>query len=99
MSSDTILRDPEGREYSLDNLSTQRWLDGHEPGLDLAASWLRERAVEYFRQGKDEEATRQRKMADEMQEEISTSLRLRCAVHQREYPSVLPDQPSRKKRT
>ena len=99
MSSDTILRDSEGREYSFDNLSTQRWLDGHESGLDLAAGWLRERAVGYFRQGKDEEATRLRKMADEMQAEISASLRLRCATHQREYPILLPDHPPRKKRT
>ena len=99
MSSDTILRDPEGREYSLDNLSTQRWLDGHEPGLDLAAGWLREKAVGLFRQGRDEEATRLRKMADEMQAEISASLRARCADHQREYPIVLPDKPPRKKRT
>ncbi len=92
MSSDLILTDEDGVRYSYDNLRTQGWLDGHMSGLDIAAEFLRERAVKLFRDGKDDEATRLRRLAEEMAKELSPQMEKRSKEHARNNPIVIEDE-------
>lgn len=89
MSRDTILFDEAGVRYSYDNLKTQGWLNGHASGLDVAAEFLRERAVKLFRDGKDEEATRLRRLAEEMVKELRPQMEERSKEHARNYPILV----------
>lgn len=89
MSRDTILTDAAGTRYSYDHLRTQGYLDGHGSGLDAAAEFLRERAVQLFRDGKDEEATRLRRLSEEMVRELRPQMEERSRCHAREFPIVL----------
>lgn len=91
MSRDAILTDEAGIRYSYDNLRTQGWLDGHASGLDAAAEFLRERAVRMFRDGKDEEATRLRRLAEEMVKELRPQMEERSKEHAKSYPIVIED--------
>lgn len=89
MSRDTIVTDDEGTKYSLDNARTQGWLDGHAIGLDVAADYLRERSVKLFREGKDDEAVRLRRLADEMVKELRPKMEERSSGHFKEFPVVI----------
>lgn len=89
MSRDTILTDEEDVKYSYDNLRTQGWLDGHASGLDEAAKWLRERAVTLFGAGRDEEATRMRKLSEDMVKELQPRMEARAKRHEKEFPIVI----------
>lgn len=64
--ADTILTDAADVRYSFDNIRMQGWLDGHAPGLSAAATWIKERAVVLFREGKDEAARDLRRLAEDM---------------------------------
>jgi hypothetical protein len=92
MSRDTILTDEAGVRYSHDNLRTQGWLDGRASGLDAAAEFLRERAVQLFRDGKDDEATRLRRLAEEMVKELRPQMEERSKEHAENHPIVVEDE-------
>jgi hypothetical protein len=88
MSRDTILTDDAGVRYSYDNLKTQGWLDGHACGLDKAAEFMRERAVELFRAGKDDEASRLRRLAEDMVKTLRPQMERRAKDHAKNYPII-----------
>lgn len=89
MSRDTILTDDADVRYSYDNLRTQGWLTGHVSGLDAAAEFLREKAVALFRAGRDDEATRLRRLADEMVKELRPQMEQRAKQHAKEHPIII----------
>lgn len=89
MSRDVILTDESDVRYSFSNIKTQGWLNGHTSGLDAAVSWLKERAVTLFREGKDEAATNLRKLADQMDRELRPDMEARAKRHEREFPAVV----------
>lgn len=86
MSRDTILTDGDGKKYSFDNLGTQHWLEGHVPGMDRAVAYLKAKAVDLFREGKDAEAVELRQLADQLKAEIGPELHRAIAEHRRDYP-------------
>lgn len=88
MSEDTILTDEADVRYSYGNIKTQGWLSGHASGLD-AAEYLRERAVKLFRDGKDDEATRLRRLAEDMVKELRPHMEKRAKDHAKEHPAVI----------
>jgi len=89
MSRDTILKDKDGNRYSYDNLSTQKWLDGHRPGALAVVAWLREKAVDLFRQGKDDAAVQLRKLAEDATKEVIPKLEAQASEHLVEFPIQL----------
>jgi hypothetical protein len=86
---DTVLQDEDGVRYSYDNLRTQGWLDGHMSGLDLAFGFLVERAVVLFRNQKDEDATRLRRLAEEMVQALRPQMEERSREHAQNFPIVI----------
>ena len=92
MSRDTILTDEAGVRYSYDNLRTQGWLDGHASGLVAAVEFLRERAVKLFRDGKDDEATRLRRLSEEMVKNLRPQMEERSKEHAKNHPIVIEDE-------
>jgi len=92
MSRDTILKDEDDVKYSYDNMRTQGWLDGHVSGLEAAVAWLRERAIELFRKGSDEEATRLRKLSEEMLKELGPRMEASAKRHEKDHPIVITDE-------
>ncbi len=100
MSRDITLTDPDGVRYSYERISTQNWLNGHVPGMEAAAGWLRERAVVLFRNGNDTAAVNLRKLADDMERELKPDMQKRIDDHYRDHPEVLDEAdepPARKK--
>jgi len=91
--SDTIMRDESGVRYSYDNIKTQGWLNGHTSGLDAAVSWLKERAIVLFRDGKYDAAISMRKLADDMHAALYEDMEERASRHQDEFPAVVEDEP------
>ncbi len=90
MSRDLILHSDESEErYSYDNICTQHWLEGHAPGLEAGAAWLREKAVELFREGKDSEATAMRRLAEQMLKALKPEMEARAERHGKEHPEVV----------
>lgn len=75
----------DGTLYDLDNLSTQRWLEGHVPGAETAAGWLRQQAVKLFEAGDDEQAVFLRDMANKMLVDLIPKLRIAAATHDKEF--------------
>jgi hypothetical protein len=88
MSSDTILTDDADVRYSYDNLKTQGWLSGHSSGLDQAAAFICERAVALFRAGKDDEASRMRRLAEDMVKELRPQMEQRTKDHAKNHPII-----------
>ncbi len=86
MSSDTILKDADGRTYSYDNLSTQRFLEGKSPGAREVIEWMRERAVSLFRVGKDEQAIFLRSLAAEVSTIVPSKLDREAQDHETAFP-------------
>ena len=89
MSRETLIRDSNGDVYSLDNLSTQKWLDGHWSGLDQCCLWLEQKATELFGQRKREQAVELQNLADEMKKELRPQMIERAAEHAKDFPSQL----------
>jgi pyrroloquinoline quinone (PQQ) biosynthesis protein C len=96
MSRDTTLKATDGTCYSLDNLVINQRLTGKIAGINEAAAWLHERAVDLFRNGKDADATALRDLAKDMAKELGPKLQREAVQHAAEYPSELP-RPSRSK--
>ena len=88
MSSDTILKDKNGVLYSYDNIRTQSWLDGHEPGIEQAAGFLLERSKELFALGQDSDAIFLRKLSKELKE-MAKAARAHAKKHQEAYPEIV----------
>ena len=91
MSRDVILTAEDGTKYSFDNIKTQGWLNGHYSGLDVAANYIKVKAVELFKAGKDEEAVKLRKLAEELVKKLEPDMRSRAERHEREFPMVIAD--------
>jgi hypothetical protein len=87
VSQDTELRDAEGNKWSLDNLCTQHWLEGHAPGAEAAGAYLNDVAVMLFREGKDAEAVVIRELAKKMIAVLVPKLKAKAAEHRVDYPS------------
>jgi len=86
---DRIMTDEDGVRYSFENIKTQGWLDGHAGGLDDAVHWLKERAVDLFRAGKDEEATSMRRLAEDMDRKLRPGMEQQSKRHREEFPAVV----------
>lgn len=86
MSRDTILKDADGGTYSLDNLATQKWLEGHYSGLDECCGWLEEKATMLFRARKREQAIEMQSLADELRRDLRPLMIRRAEEHEREFP-------------
>ncbi len=84
--ADAILTDESGASYSLENIKTQGWLDGHVSGLDAAVNWLGDRAVSLFRDGKYDDAKALRDMAGDMDRALRPGMEDRARRHEREFP-------------
>lgn len=87
--ADTIMTDESDVRYSLDNIRTQGWLNGHASGLTSAVEWLKERAVVLFREGKDEPARDLRRLADDMDRALRPVMEQRAKRHAVEFPAVI----------
>jgi hypothetical protein len=90
--ADLIMTDDEGRKYSYENLKTQGWLEGHSSGLDAAANYLKDLAVELFKSGKDTEAMAMRKLAEKMVQDLEPDMRKRAIAHEHNFPADVTDQ-------
>lgn len=88
MSSDTILKDENGVLYSYDNIKTQAWLDGHEPGIEQVAHILLERSKALFALKKDDDAVLLRNLSDEIKE-TAKAARAHAKKHADEYPEIV----------
>jgi hypothetical protein len=89
MSRDTVLKDAEGNVYSLDNLSTQKWLEGHYSGLDQCCQWLELRANELFSQRAHEKALYLQGLADQLKQKLRPEMVKRAKEHEKEFPPEL----------
>lgn len=92
MSRDTILRDEDGNRWSLDNLSTQKWLEGHAPGAKKVSEWLREKAVELFTRGEDKAAIEMRTLAEDVLTRLIPEFQKYAERHAQEFPSQLTEE-------
>jgi hypothetical protein len=91
MSRDVTLTDPDGGKWSLENLSTQRWLEGHAPGAEAVIAWMHEEAVRLFRERKDEQAKMVRDLAGKASAAMVGDLRIRAQRHAEEHPFRIED--------
>lgn len=89
MSRETLLRDDDGSVYSLDNLATQKWLEGHYAGLDECKGWLEEKAIKLFQERRREEANAMQALADEMNSDLRLTMIKRAEEHERKFPSQI----------
>lgn len=90
MSRETVLTASDGvTKYSFDNIKTQGWLNGHRCGLDAASSYLKELAVQLFKDGKDSEAIAMRKLADSIVTKLGPEMDARAKRHAEEYPMII----------
>ena len=89
MGRDLSLFTSDGVPYSYENIRTQGWLDGHRPGIEMAAGWFRERAVELFRSGLDERARDLRQLAERMEKELGSKVEIRANEHRTDHPEML----------
>jgi hypothetical protein len=89
MSRDTILTDEANVRYSYDHIRTQSYLEGHSPGLDAAAGFLRTKATALFEAGKHDEAIAMQKLAKEMVEKLEPEMEKRAKQHKKDYPEVI----------
>jgi hypothetical protein len=89
MSQDTILKNKNGIRYSFDSIKTQGWLNGHAPGVEMAAKWLRERATMLFNAKKDSEASTLRDLADKMETELVAACHKDATEYSTSHPYVL----------
>lgn len=89
MSRDTVLKDAEGTAYSMDNLATQKWLEGHYSGLDECCGWLEEKATALFRARKREQAIEMQSLADELRGDLRLRMIKRAEEHERDFPYEL----------
>lgn len=99
MSRDTVVTDGEGNRYSFDNLSTQKWLEGHYRGLDDCADWLNSEATLLFGKRKTQEAVELQALADRMRASLRPEMVKRADVHAQEFPSKLERLASGKRAT
>lgn len=88
--ADLELHDDEGNTYSFDNIMTQGWLEGHRPGLERAATYLRDQAVEEFKRGNDNAARALRDLANKMETTLGKEMDDRAAQHAKDYPDAKP---------
>jgi hypothetical protein len=95
VSSDTILKAPDGTRYSFDNLASQKWLEGHIPGAEQVEGWLRTEAADRFTAGRDEEAILLRRLADRIRDKIVPEMRRRAEAHTIDHPFEL--EPTKKR--
>lgn len=89
MSRDAYLIDKSGEDdtvWSLDNLSTLKWLEGHVPGVEYAAGYLTERASKVFLDGDTKKAEIYRDMANEILAKLVPELRAKAKKHAVDYP-------------
>ena len=87
--ADTILTDEADVRYSFENIKTQGWLEGHASGLDAAVAWLKDRAVELFRDGEDKAARDLRGLADDMDRALRPVMEQQAKQHEQEFPAVI----------
>lgn len=85
MSREWIATDDEGT-FSADNLATQKWLEGHEPGAKQVVIYLRKRASALFDQDKTQAAIDLRALAKEIEADVIERMRADASAHLREYP-------------
>lgn len=97
MSRETIVTDEEGNTYSFDNLSTQKWLDGHWSGLDQCVQWLDQQAMVLFGERKRERAVYLQTLADEMEEDLRPRMIQRAKEHAEEFPYQIDTVVARKR--
>jgi len=87
--SDWTAKASDGKSYDLEALSTQKWLDGHVSGLDVAVGWLNDKATEKFKARLTEQALALQELADNMLEELRPVLLKAADVHHRNYPAEI----------
>lgn len=86
MSRDTLLTDEEGNEYSLDNLATQKWLEGHFSGLDECCNWLEIRANDLFKQRAHDKALYLQGLSDQLKQKLRPEMVKRATEHEKDHP-------------
>lgn len=86
MSRDTIMTDADGEQYSFDGLATQKWLEGHKPGLEAGAAYLKEQATDLFRSGHHNQAIAMQELAKQMLGAVGPLLDKQVADHKRDHP-------------
>lgn len=92
MSRDTILISESGKQYSFDNLATQKWLEGKPVGVGCAAKYIRDKAVDLFRDGKHEEAIKMQKLAADIEADLVPRLHDDAKNHAMNHPFELGDE-------
>lgn len=91
MGREWLATDDSGTRLSLDNLSTQKWLDGHYAGLAICVEWLNEKATGLFAQRKTNEAVEMQRLADKLDGELRPKMLKRAQEHRDEFPSDLQE--------
>jgi hypothetical protein len=92
MSRETLLTDEDGTKYSYENIKTQGWLIGHTSGLDAAINYLKDRAVELFRDGKDDAAIGCRRLAEAMDKALRPDMERNSKRHEKEFPAIVVEE-------
>lgn len=92
MSSDTILKDASGQRWSFDNIRTQGYLDGHAPGAEAVAAYIKKKATEAFSAGNDKEAFLLRKLAEDIVKDVVQVMVTRAKEHEKLHPEKIADE-------
>lgn len=85
MSSDWIATDQDGEKIDLENLATQKWLEGQYVGVQVAVDRLSSVAAEHFRRGDDKLAHAMRDAATSLKSLIG-ELKKNADVHAKVHP-------------
>jgi len=95
MSRDVHLIDKSGEDdtvWSLENLSTLKWLEGHVSGAERAMAYLLEKSSKVFLDGDTKKAEILRDIAGEIKTKVVPELKSKILHHQEYYPAkVEPD--------
>lgn len=92
MSRDVLLKGPDDKTYSYENVRTQSYLEGHEPGVEMVVKWFMARAANLFCRGEYDGARGLRELVLEMKGEVVKECKERVDAHRQGYPEVVDEE-------
>ena len=89
MSSDLILKDHLGNEYSLENIRTLNWIDGQGEGVNNLIGRLRTQSGEAYAAGQDDRARWLRGLAEELLKDVLDPLLKEHFRQKTDHPEII----------
>jgi hypothetical protein len=84
-----VVMDSSGRQLLLERVITQNRMGAYAHGAERAADWIIEQAVNEFRDGKDEQATALRHLAEKLRTVLVPRLQREAEEHAKNFPMAL----------